>query len=73
MEFPIVLRNACYDVIVSKGPPLAHIAVFYPDICILLSKAELADGILHKDAGVRLTTVVHNLALIVNQILNAEC
>ena len=72
IELPIVLWDSCYNVVVSKGPPLAHVAVFNPEICIFLSKAEVADGILHKDAGMRFTTMVHNLALIVNQVLNAE-
>ena len=56
----------------TQGPALAHVAVFYPNIRILLSKAELADSILHKDTWVRLTVVVHNLALIVNQILDSQ-
>ena len=72
MKLPVVLGHTCYDIVVSQGPALAHIAVFNPDIGILLSKAELADGILHKDAGVRLAIMVHNLALIDDQILNTE-
>ena len=72
INLPIVLRNTRYDIIVGKSPSLAHIAVFNPDVCVLLSKAELANSILHKDTGVRFTIVVHNLTLIVHQILNSQ-
>ena len=69
---PMVLGHTSDDVIVSQGPTFAHVAVFNPNIGILLSKLVLAHSILHKQTGVRFTIVVHNLTLIVHQVLNAE-
>ena len=69
---PVVLGYTCYNIVVTQGPALAHVAVFNPDIGIVLGKLVLANGILHKQTGVRFAIVVHNLSLIVYQILNAE-
>ena len=48
-------------------------AVLYPDICVLFSEGYIGFGILYKDTWMRLAVEMHDLALIVHQILNTQC
>ena len=73
MQLPVVLGHSRNYVIAGQGPSLAHVAILYPDILIVLGKLKLAHSILHKYAWVRLAVVMHYLALIVHQILYAQC
>ena len=58
--------------IVRELPTLAHMTILYPDICILLREVYLHQGVLHKDGGMGLAVEVHDLTLIVLQILDAH-
>ena len=48
-------------------------AVLNPDIGILFCEVYIGSGILHKDTWMRLAVEMHDLALVVHQILNAQC
>ena len=50
-----------------------HTTVFYPDVLVLFRKRHLVDGILGKDAGMRLTIVVHDITLVVDNVLDSHC
>ena len=50
-----------------------HTTVFYPDVLVLFRKRHLVDGILGKDTGMRLTIVVHDIALVVDNVLDSHC
>ena len=71
-DIPIILRHTCNDMIVRELPTLAHMTILYPDICILLREAYLHQGVLHKYGGMGLAVEVHDLTLIVLQILDAH-
>ena len=71
-DLPVVLRHTCYHVVVGKMPFLSNITVLNPDIRILLSKRNLRHSVLHEDRGVRLTVEMHDLTLVVHQILKSQ-
>ena len=71
-DLPVVLRHTRYYVVVRQMPFLTHVAVLYPNIAILLRKTNLRHSILHKDRGMGLAIQMHNLALIVHQILKPQ-
>ena len=73
LQLPFVLWHACYYVIAGQGPSLAHVAVLFPDILVVLSKLKLTLCILNKNAWMWLAVVMHYLALIVHQVLYAHC
>ena len=69
---PVILRHARDDMVVGELPMLSDAAVLNPDVRILFRKGRPHLGILHEDAGVRLTVVVHDLTLVVHQILDGQ-
>ena len=71
-DVPVILRHTRNHMIVSQVPTRPDITIFYPDITILISKRNLRDSVLHKDAGVRLTIQMHDFTLIVHQILDSQ-
>ena len=58
--------------IVSQMPAGTDKAFFYPDIGILLGKGNLRHGILYEDARVWLTVMMHDLTLVIDEILDAQ-
>ena len=58
--------------IVRKHPTFPDVAVLDPDILILFGKGNLHLSILHKDRGMGFAIQMHDLALVVLQILNAH-
>ena len=55
-----------------QRPVRTDAAVLYPHIGVLRFKAIVRQGILCKDAGVRLAVVVHDVALVVDHILDGH-
>ena len=72
-DVPVVFWYTCDDMIVGEFPMGTDMAVLYPDICILFSEGYIGFGILYKDTWMRLAVEMHDLALIVHQILNTQC
>ena len=71
-DVPVVFGYTRNHMVVSQVPALTYIRVLNPYIRILLCQGNLRDGILHKDAWMRLTVEMHNLPLVVHQILKAQ-
>ena len=69
---PVVLGHAGHYVVVRQRPVGTDVTVFYPDVIVLLCKLKAYLCVLHEDAGVRLTVVVHDVALVVDDILNSQ-
>ena len=69
---PVVLWHTRYDIVVRQCPIGSHVAVLYPNIVVLLRKAETNIGILYEDAGMWFAVVVHDVALVVDDILNGQ-
>ena len=53
-------------------PMGSHKTVLYPYIRIFLRKQNLYEGILHEDRGMRLAIDMHDLALVVHEVLQAQ-
>ena len=68
-DVPIVLGHTCNHMVVGQVPMLTNIGILYPYIRIFFRQWNLGDGILYEDTGMRFTIEVHNLALIVYQVL----
>ena len=58
--------------IVSQVPMLTDIGILYPYVRILFRQRNLNNGILYEDTGMWLTVKMHDLALIVHQILKTQ-
>ena len=71
-DFPIVLRHTRDNVIMGKVPTATDVAILYPNIAVLLCKRNLHDGILHKNARMGFTVEVHNLPLVVDEVLESH-
>ena len=72
MDSPVVLRYSCNNVITRQCPVLPNAAILNPDVLVLLSKSIVGDGILGKYAGMRLAVVVHDVTLVVDDVLNSN-
>ena len=68
-DVPIVLGHTCNHMVVGQVPMLTNIGILYPYVRIFFRQWNLGDGILYEDTGMRFTIEVHNLALIVYQVL----
>ena len=71
-DVPVVLGHAGDDMVVGELPVGAHVAILNPDVGILGSERDFGDRVLHEDAGVRLAVVVHDLALVAHDVLQAQ-
>ena len=71
-DLPVVLRYTCHDVVARQGPALSDMAVLYPYIPILFGEAAVGLGILCENRGMRLAVVVHDVPLVVHDILNGH-
>ena len=69
---PVVLRNACNDVVSTELPVRTYTTVLYPQTGILLRQFHMTHGILNKDRGMGFPTEMHNLALVVDEVLDSE-
>ncbi len=68
-QLPVIVGHTCNNMIVGELPVFADMTVFYPDIRILLCECNVHHGILHKDRRMGFPVVVHDLPLVVLQIL----
>ena len=59
------------DMVMSESPTLSDVTILNPDIRIISRQRHLYGRILHENRRMRLTVDVHNLALVVHQILDA--
>ena len=66
---PVIVGHAGDDVVVGELPACADAAVLHPDVGVLLSEGDVRDGVLNEDAGVGLAVVVHDAALVGNDVL----
>ena len=71
-DLPVVLWHTCDDVIVGEMPMLANVAIFNPDITVLLCERDLHHGILHEDRRMWLAVEMHDLTLVVHEILKSQ-
>ena len=58
--------------IMRKHPSLTYVTVLYPDIGVLLCKTDLHHCILHENGRMGLTVEMHDLPLVVLQILDTH-
>ena len=68
-DLPVVLGHARNDMVMGQMPPTAHMTILNPYIAVLLGKRNLHHGILNKDARMRFTVEMHDLTLVVDEIL----
>ena len=71
-DVPIVFWHTGNDMVVGEMPTLANVAVLNPDVAIFLRERNLHHGILHEDRGMWLAIEMHNLTLIVHEILKPQ-
>ena len=69
---PVVLRNTGHDVVLSEGPSGADEGVLHPDVAIVLVPLNLYVRVLYENGRMRLAVVVHNLALVADEILDGK-
>ena len=53
-------------------PAWTHKAILHPNVIVLIRKLIVHDSILRKDAGMRFTVVMHDVALVVDEILDSQ-
>ena len=73
VDVPRILRHARDDILMRQRPCGRHAAVFNPQVAVVGSDAHLGVGILHKHGGMWFQRVVHDFALVVDQILYGHC
>ena len=69
---PVVLGYASHDVVLRQRPVLAYVCVLHPLVAVLLCPLGLQLCVLHEDRRMGLAVVVHNLALVVHDVLYGE-
>ena len=69
---PVVLGHTCHNVVLRQRPVLAYVCVLHPFVAVLLCPLRLQFGVLHEDRRMWLAVVVHNLALVVHNVLYGE-
>ena len=58
--------------VVRQMPMGSYKAILYPNIRILLRKGDLYERVLYEDRGMRFAVDMHNLALVVYEVLQAQ-
>ena len=71
-NFPIVLGYSRHHIVVRQRPARSHEAVLDPDVVVLLRKPIMRNGVLRENARMRLAVVMHDVALVVHDILNGH-
>ena len=71
-DFPIVLGNTCHHVVMGERPAGTHETVFHPDVVVLFIKMITGNAVLRKNAGVRLAVIMHDVALVVDNVLYGQ-
>ena len=71
-DLPVVLGHTRDDVLARQGPALAYPAVLHPEVLVLRRDAHPRDGILYEHCRMRLQRVVHDLPLVVDEILDRQ-
>ena len=71
-DVPVVVRDTRDDMVVGEMPTLANMAVLDPDVAIFLRERNLHHGILYEDRGMGLTVEVHDLTLVVHEVLKPQ-
>ena len=71
-DLPVVLRHTRNHMVVGQLPTRSHKTVLHPHICILFRKGNLHHGILYEDGGMGFAVDMHDLTLVVHQVLQAQ-
>ena len=71
-QMPVVTGHTSNDMIVRKLPMGTHMAVLNPNIRIILCQRDIHLCILYENGGMGFAVDVHNLPLVVLQILNTN-
>ena len=71
-NLPTIFGNARNHVVSRERPTLADATVFDPNILIFSRERGRFLGILLKNRGMRLSRVVKNLALVIDEVLNRQ-
>ena len=72
IHLPIIIRHTCNHMIVRQMPTGTYITVLHPHIRILFRKRNLHNGVLYEDRGMGLAVDMHDLALVVYEVLQAQ-
>ena len=67
--FPVIFRHASHHVVMCQMPSRSDETIFYPDVLVLLCEFIVGNGILREDGRMRLSVVMHDVALVVDNIL----
>ena len=71
-DLPIVLWYTGDDMVVGKVPARSDITVFNPHIFILLRKRNLHNRILYEDRRMGFAVDMHNLTLVIDEVLQSQ-
>ena len=71
-QSPVVLRHTGHDVLFGERPVGADEGVLHPYIAIVLVPLNLYVRVLHEHGRMRLAVVMHNLALVADEILDGK-
>ena len=72
LQLPVILRHTSDNMVVGYLPPLTNMAILYPDVRIGFRERDVSHSILHKNARMGFPVVVHNLTLVVHQVLKPQ-
>ena len=71
-DVPVIFWYAGYDVVVGEFPLWAYMGILNPDVGVVGRERYLGNRILNEYAGVGFAVVMHNLALVVHQVLQGQ-
>ena len=69
---PVVVGHTRHDMVAGQRPVRADAAVLYPDVLVVLGEAAVRQRILRKNAGMWLAVVVHDVTLVVDDVLDGN-
>ena len=71
-NLPVVLWHTRHHIVVRQMPLGTNKTVLYPDMAVLLRKGNLHHRVLHEDRRMRFTIQVHDLPLVVDEVLEPQ-
>ena len=72
MNIPIVFRYTGNDMLMTQYPFPSHEAVLHPQVLVILGYGSLSNRVLDEHGRMRFPGMMHNLTLVVHQVLNGQ-
>ena len=71
-QLPVVVGHSGDNMVMGERPSGSDTTVFHPQMMVLFGECGVPFGVLDKDRGMWLPTVVHDFPLVVHQVLDGK-